>query len=73
MGRGEMFADLLQKFNLVLRNFITLFFFYQQIAYIYVYITGEVEEINTGFQDSVQSPSLIALAFYDGLWAYDGW
>lgn len=68
-----MFADLLQKFNLVLRNFITLFFFYRQIAYIYVYITGEVEEINTGFQDSVQSPSLIALAFYDGLWAYDGW
>ncbi|XP_061162532.1 b(0,+)-type amino acid transporter 1-like isoform X2 [Saccostrea echinata] len=34
---------------------------------------GEVEEINTGFEDTVQSPSLIALAFYDGLWAYDGW
>lgn len=39
----------------------------------YMYVSGEVEEINTGFQDSVQSPSLIALAFYDGLWAYDGW
>ncbi|XP_062591735.1 b(0,+)-type amino acid transporter 1-like isoform X2 [Saccostrea cucullata] len=34
---------------------------------------GEVEEINTGFEDTIQSPSLIALAFYDGLWAYDGW
>ncbi|XP_022339568.1 b(0,+)-type amino acid transporter 1-like isoform X2 [Crassostrea virginica] len=34
---------------------------------------GEIEEISTGFEDTIQSPSLIALAFYDGLWAYDGW
>lgn len=68
-----MLAYILQKFSLVLRNFITLFFSNKLCIYMYLYVSGEVEEINTGFQDSVQSPSLIALAFYDGLWAYDGW
>lgn len=68
-----MFVDLFQKFNFVLRNFIILFFFYRQIVYIYVYIIGEVEEINIGFQDFVQLLFLIVLVFYDGFWVYDGW
>ncbi|XP_067652112.1 b(0,+)-type amino acid transporter 1-like isoform X1 [Haliotis asinina] len=34
---------------------------------------GNTEFLSEGFEDTVKSPSLIALAFYDGLWAYDGW
>lgn len=65
-----MLAYILQKFTRVKEFYYLLFF---SNIYMYMYVSGEVEEINTGFQDSVQSPSLIALAFYDGLWAYDGW
>ncbi|CAL1547645.1 unnamed protein product [Lymnaea stagnalis] len=34
---------------------------------------GHTEYINEGFEDTAKDPSSIALAFYDGLWAYDGW
>ncbi|XP_062583996.1 b(0,+)-type amino acid transporter 1-like [Saccostrea cucullata] len=34
---------------------------------------GEVETLQTGFEGSTNSPSAVALAFYDALWAYDGW
>ncbi|XP_063439298.1 b(0,+)-type amino acid transporter 1-like isoform X2 [Mytilus trossulus] len=34
---------------------------------------GETEYLESGFEGSQTSPSIIALAFYDGLWAYDGW
>ncbi|XP_061163493.1 b(0,+)-type amino acid transporter 1-like [Saccostrea echinata] len=33
----------------------------------------EVKTFQNGFEDSTNSPSGIALAFYDALWAYDGW
>ena len=29
--------------------------------------------MKTGFQGTISSGSGIALAFYDALWAYDGW
>ncbi|XP_059156072.1 b(0,+)-type amino acid transporter 1-like [Physella acuta] len=34
---------------------------------------GSTEYINEGFEDTSRDVSSIALAFYDGLWAYDGW
>ncbi|XP_048742291.1 b(0,+)-type amino acid transporter 1-like isoform X2 [Ostrea edulis] len=34
---------------------------------------GEVETIQKGFEGTTNSPSSVALAFYDALWAYDGW
>ncbi|CAG5133795.1 unnamed protein product [Candidula unifasciata] len=34
---------------------------------------GHTEFINEGFEDTSHDPSSIALAFYSGLWAYDGW
>lgn len=34
---------------------------------------GEVETLQKGFEGSTNSPSGVALAFYDALWAYDGW
>lgn len=34
---------------------------------------GVLNDLPEGFKDSETSPSIIALAFYDGLWAYDGW
>ncbi|XP_064598981.1 b(0,+)-type amino acid transporter 1-like [Liolophura sinensis] len=34
---------------------------------------GNTEYISEGFEDTVETPSLIAMSFYNGLWAYDGW
>ena len=36
-------------------------------------LTGNTEYLNEGFEDTSHDVSAIALAFYDGLWAYDGW
>ncbi|XP_060593089.1 b(0,+)-type amino acid transporter 1-like [Ruditapes philippinarum] len=35
--------------------------------------SGDTENITSGFDDTRKDPSLIAIAFYNGLWAYDGW
>lgn len=40
---------------------------------LYKICTGETEYIAAGFEDTRKDPSLIAIAFYNGLWAYDGW
>ncbi|XP_067651410.1 b(0,+)-type amino acid transporter 1-like isoform X2 [Haliotis asinina] len=40
---------------------------------IYKIATGSTSYIAEGFQDTESNPSIIALAFYNGLWAYDGW
>ncbi|XP_050399174.1 b(0,+)-type amino acid transporter 1 isoform X3 [Patella vulgata] len=37
------------------------------------YAEGNTEYLEDGFEGTAQSASGIALAFYDGLWAYDGW
>ncbi|OWF49892.1 b(0,+)-type amino acid transporter 1-like [Mizuhopecten yessoensis] len=34
---------------------------------------GDIKELQRGFEGTTNSPSTIALAFYDALWAYDGW
>ncbi|KAL3283898.1 hypothetical protein HHI36_018067 [Cryptolaemus montrouzieri] len=34
---------------------------------------GNTKNLSTGFKDTQLSPKNIALAFYSGLWAYDGW
>ncbi|XP_035829641.1 b(0,+)-type amino acid transporter 1-like [Aplysia californica] len=39
----------------------------------YMMAKGHTEHIREGFDDTSRNPSTIALAFYDGLWAYDGW
>uniref|UniRef100_A0A0B7AWD6 b(0,+)-type amino acid transporter 1 n=1 Tax=Arion vulgaris TaxID=1028688 RepID=A0A0B7AWD6_9EUPU len=43
------------------------------IGGIYMITKGNTSEIATGFSGSITEPSTIALAFYDALWAYDGW
>ncbi|XP_064598775.1 b(0,+)-type amino acid transporter 1-like [Liolophura sinensis] len=43
------------------------------IGGIYFIAAGNTETISEGFEDTAEDPSLIALAFYNGLWAYDGW
>lgn len=35
--------------------------------------TGHTELLNNPFRGSTTSPGSVALAFYSGLWAYDGW
>lgn len=55
-------VDMLHLFKLFPPNCINWFI-----------ITGETEHLASGFEGSTSSPSMIALAFYDGLWAYDGW
>lgn len=34
---------------------------------------GRTENLSTGFKGTSTNPGYIALAFYSGLWAYDGW
>lgn len=34
---------------------------------------GSTEYLEDSFEDTSHSVSMVALAFYDGLWAYDGW
>ncbi|XP_076470410.1 b(0,+)-type amino acid transporter 1-like [Babylonia areolata] len=34
---------------------------------------GKTSYLSSGFEGSSSNPSIIALAFYDALWAYDGW
>lgn len=41
---------------------------------LYKICAGETEFITTGlFEGTRNDPSLISIAFYNGLWAYDGW
>lgn len=40
---------------------------------IYVLCSGKTEHFENPFQNSTTSVKEIALAFYSGLWAYDGW
>ncbi|KAH3768474.1 hypothetical protein DPMN_169687 [Dreissena polymorpha] len=43
------------------------------IGGIYKIASGQTQYIGEGFEDTREDPSLIAIAFYNGLWAYDGW
>ncbi|XP_045193258.2 b(0,+)-type amino acid transporter 1-like isoform X2 [Mercenaria mercenaria] len=43
------------------------------IGGIYKICSGETEYIASGFEDTREDLSLISIAFYNGLWAYDGW
>ncbi|XP_063911415.1 b(0,+)-type amino acid transporter 1-like [Zophobas morio] len=40
---------------------------------IYEIMKGNTDNLNKGFEGTKYSPKNIALAFYSGLWAYDGW
>lgn len=40
---------------------------------IYQICKGETQNLESGFDGTKLSPKDIALAFYSGLWAYDGW
>lgn len=40
---------------------------------LYKIISGQSDYIHEGFEDTREDTSLIAIAFYNGLWAYDGW
>lgn len=40
---------------------------------IYQLAIGKTENLQSGFEGTSTNPGYIALAFYSGLWAYDGW
>lgn len=40
---------------------------------IYQLAIGNTKNLESGFEGTTSSPGHIALAFYNGLWAYDGW
>ncbi|KAB0796655.1 hypothetical protein PPYR_10716 [Photinus pyralis] len=40
---------------------------------VYQWCIGNFDNLNTGFEGTKYSAKDIALAFYSGLWAYDGW
>lgn len=40
---------------------------------VYELFKGNTKNLSTGFEGTTSSPGKIALAFFNGLWAYDGW
>ena len=40
---------------------------------IYQLAIGNTDNLKNGFEGSTSNLGFIALAFYNGLWAYDGW
>lgn len=40
---------------------------------IYTIALGHTSNLSSGFDGTTTQPGQIALAFYSGLWAYDGW
>lgn len=40
---------------------------------VYQLCLGNTKNLSTGFQNTTTNPGHIALAFFNGLWAYDGW
>lgn len=38
-----------------------------------IFVLGYTDNLKTGFKGTHTKPSSVALAFYSGLWAYDGW
>lgn len=40
---------------------------------IYEISIGNTKNLSGGFEGTTMKPGHIALAFYNGLWAYDGW
>ena len=73
MGKGEKLEIYLNFLVLFMFDFKKFNVWIVFLSCCMICVLGEIEEISTGFEDTIQSPSLIALAFYDGLWAYDGW
>lgn len=43
------------------------------LKFVYSMYTGNVSQFENSFEGTTTSPSNIALAFYNALWAYDGW
>lgn len=40
---------------------------------VYELYTGNTKNLSSGFEGTTTNAGNIALAFYNGLWAYDGW
>lgn len=40
---------------------------------IYELCRGNSKNLHSGFEGTTTNPGNIALAFFNGLWAYDGW
>lgn len=40
---------------------------------VYELCTGNTKNLSTGFKGTTSNAGKIALAFFNGLWAYDGW
>lgn len=40
---------------------------------LYKLVTGDNDNLKAGFKGTTVNPGSIVLAFYNGLWAYDGW
>lgn len=65
------------KFATKLQNIMTITkifaIFIITVGGFYFMAIGKLDFISEGFEDTAQDPSAIALGFYNGLWAYDGW
>ncbi|GAB1606425.1 b(0,+)-type amino acid transporter 1-like [Argonauta hians] len=65
------------KFATKIQNILTVTkiaaIFIITIGGFYYIAIGKIDFISEGFLDTSENPSDIALGFYNGLWAYDGW
>jgi len=55
---------------------LTLHYVYSTTVLFYAilkYVLGEYEYFRSPFESSVTNPGAIAIAFYQGLFAYQGW
>lgn len=55
------------SFGKVLASLIIIF------CGVYELAIGNTKNLSSGFKGTTTNPGHIALAFYNGLWAYDGW
>ena len=68
-------------FSVKLTNYVQVFFTFAKIAIIAAIVVsgmvllcrGETENLQNAFSGNSPSVSAVALAFYSGLFSYDGW
>nr|XP_002119371.1 b(0,+)-type amino acid transporter 1-like [Ciona intestinalis] len=76
-----LIISLINCFSVKLSNFVQIFFTAAKLLIIASIIIGgfvmlgqgHTENLTNGFEGSAKSFSAIAVAFYSGLWSYDGW
>lgn len=61
-------------YEIIIGNYIFLYYIsIVLLLIIFYFYLGHTENLHKGFEGTNYGPKNLALAFYSGLWAYDGW